>query len=116
MCVSLPHQHPLELRRKCVSLLMPLSLSTDIMVDMPDEQSIVTYVAQFLERFPELEPVRCSPSLQFTNWTSFPGTQGTVTTAGALAGAVSVYVADGNKVTSSCLLACPISISKPPVT
>ncbi|XP_057638187.1 calmin isoform X1 [Chionomys nivalis] len=28
----------------------------DIMVDMPDEQSIVTYVAQFLERFPELEP------------------------------------------------------------
>ncbi|KAK7817436.1 hypothetical protein U0070_024910 [Myodes glareolus] len=30
--------------------------SEDIMVDMPDEQSIVTYVAQFLERFPELEP------------------------------------------------------------
>ncbi|XP_008835800.1 calmin, partial [Nannospalax galili] len=28
----------------------------DIMVDTPDEQSIVTYVAQFLERFPELEP------------------------------------------------------------
>ncbi|XP_060244104.1 calmin isoform X2 [Meriones unguiculatus] len=28
----------------------------DIMVDMPDEQSIVTYVAQFLERFPELDP------------------------------------------------------------
>ncbi|XP_007942743.1 calmin [Orycteropus afer afer] len=27
----------------------------DIMVDMPDEQSIMTYVAQFLERFPELE-------------------------------------------------------------
>ncbi|XP_008568748.1 PREDICTED: calmin [Galeopterus variegatus] len=27
----------------------------DIMVDTPDEQSIVTYVAQFLERFPELE-------------------------------------------------------------
>ncbi|XP_047395156.1 calmin isoform X2 [Sciurus carolinensis] len=27
----------------------------DIMVDSPDEQSIVTYVAQFLERFPELE-------------------------------------------------------------
>ncbi|XP_006839682.1 PREDICTED: calmin [Chrysochloris asiatica] len=27
----------------------------DIMVDVPDEQSIVTYVAQFLERFPELE-------------------------------------------------------------
>nr|XP_017194769.1 calmin isoform X1 [Oryctolagus cuniculus] len=27
----------------------------DIMVDPPDEQSIVTYVAQFLERFPELE-------------------------------------------------------------
>ncbi|XP_004376755.1 calmin [Trichechus manatus latirostris] len=27
----------------------------DIMVDMPDEQSIVTYVAQFLEHFPELE-------------------------------------------------------------
>lgn len=31
------------------------------MVDMPDEQSIVTYVAQFLERFPELEPVRLFP-------------------------------------------------------
>ncbi|XP_055989208.1 calmin [Sorex fumeus] len=28
----------------------------DIMVDTPDEQSIVTYVAQFLERFPEVEP------------------------------------------------------------
>ncbi|CAO2587372.1 Clmn [Lemmus lemmus] len=28
----------------------------DIMVDLPDEQSIVTYVAQFLERFPALEP------------------------------------------------------------
>nr|XP_045010089.1 calmin isoform X2 [Jaculus jaculus] len=28
----------------------------DIMVDTPDEQSIVTYVAQFLERFPDLEP------------------------------------------------------------
>ncbi|XP_051052508.1 calmin [Phodopus roborovskii] len=28
----------------------------DIMVDVPDEQSIVTYVAQFLEHFPELEP------------------------------------------------------------
>ncbi|XP_048218882.1 calmin isoform X1 [Perognathus longimembris pacificus] len=28
----------------------------DIMVDTPDEQSVVTYVAQFLERFPELEP------------------------------------------------------------
>lgn len=28
------------------------------MVDVPDEQSIVTYVAQFLERFPELEAVR----------------------------------------------------------
>ncbi|XP_059229885.1 calmin isoform X1 [Mustela nigripes] len=27
----------------------------DIMVDTPDEQSIVTYVAQFLEHFPELE-------------------------------------------------------------
>ncbi|XP_014438383.1 calmin isoform X2 [Tupaia chinensis] len=27
----------------------------DIMVDTPDEQSIVTYVAQFLERFPEVE-------------------------------------------------------------
>ncbi|XP_060036990.1 calmin isoform X3 [Erinaceus europaeus] len=27
----------------------------DIMVDNPDEQSIVTYVAQFLERFPDLE-------------------------------------------------------------
>ncbi|XP_036604152.1 calmin [Trichosurus vulpecula] len=27
----------------------------DIMVDSPDEQSIVTYVAQFLEHFPELE-------------------------------------------------------------
>ncbi|XP_023575454.1 calmin isoform X2 [Octodon degus] len=27
----------------------------DIMVDVPDEQSVVTYVAQFLERFPELE-------------------------------------------------------------
>ncbi|XP_075387730.1 calmin [Tenrec ecaudatus] len=27
----------------------------DIMVDVPDEQSIVTYVAQFLEHFPELE-------------------------------------------------------------
>lgn len=27
------------------------------MVDTPDEQSIVTYVAQFLERFPELEAV-----------------------------------------------------------
>ncbi|XP_066133371.1 calmin isoform X2 [Saccopteryx bilineata] len=27
----------------------------DIMVDAPDEQSIVTYVAQFLEHFPELE-------------------------------------------------------------
>ncbi|XP_033622627.1 calmin [Fukomys damarensis] len=27
----------------------------DIMVDVPDEQSLVTYVAQFLERFPELE-------------------------------------------------------------
>ncbi|XP_078191827.1 calmin isoform X6 [Callithrix jacchus] len=27
----------------------------DIMVDTPDEQSIMTYVAQFLERFPELE-------------------------------------------------------------
>lgn len=38
-------------------LLIPVSLSTDIMVDTPDEQSIVTYVAQFLERFPELEAV-----------------------------------------------------------
>lgn len=28
----------------------------DIMVDTPDEQSIVTYVAQFLERFPEVDP------------------------------------------------------------
>ncbi|XP_042548390.1 calmin [Dipodomys spectabilis] len=28
----------------------------DVMVDTPDEQSVVTYVAQFLERFPELEP------------------------------------------------------------
>ncbi|KAF6351010.1 calmin [Rhinolophus ferrumequinum] len=27
----------------------------DVMVDTPDEQSIVTYVAQFLEHFPELE-------------------------------------------------------------
>lgn len=27
------------------------------MVDTPDEQSIVTYVAQFLEHFPELEAV-----------------------------------------------------------
>lgn len=27
----------------------------DIMVDSPDEQSIMTYVAQFLERFPDLE-------------------------------------------------------------
>lgn len=31
--------------------------STDIMVESPDEQSIVTYVAQFLEHFPELEGV-----------------------------------------------------------
>lgn len=36
---------------------MPVSLLTDIMVDTPDEQSIVTYVAQFLEHFPELEAV-----------------------------------------------------------
>lgn len=28
------------------------------MVDTPDEQSVVTYVAQFLEHFPELEAVR----------------------------------------------------------
>ncbi|XP_070608945.1 calmin isoform X2 [Erythrolamprus reginae] len=27
----------------------------DIMIDSPDEQSIITYVAQFLEHFPELE-------------------------------------------------------------
>jgi len=27
------------------------------MVESPDEQSIVTYVAQFLEHFPELEGV-----------------------------------------------------------
>uniref|UniRef100_A0A8C9PRW9 Calmin n=1 Tax=Spermophilus dauricus TaxID=99837 RepID=A0A8C9PRW9_SPEDA len=40
--------------KPCV-LLTPVSLLTDIMVDTPDEQSIVTYVAQFLERFPELE-------------------------------------------------------------
>lgn len=38
-------------------LLTPVSLLTDIMVDTPDEQSIVTYVAQFLEHFPELEAV-----------------------------------------------------------
>lgn len=39
------------------ALLMPASLLTDIMVDTPDEQSIVTYVAQFLEHFPEVEAV-----------------------------------------------------------
>lgn len=33
------------------------SVSTDIMVESPDEHSIVTYVAQFLEHFPELEGV-----------------------------------------------------------
>lgn len=42
-------------------LLTPVSLSTDIMVDTPDEQSIVTYVAQFLEHFPELEAVCLFP-------------------------------------------------------
>lgn len=30
------------------------------MVDTPDEQSIVTYVAQFLEHFPEVDPVSVS--------------------------------------------------------
>ncbi|XP_040334371.1 calmin [Herpailurus yagouaroundi] len=35
----------------------------DIMVDTPDEQSIVTYVAQFLEHFPELEAVCLFPYL-----------------------------------------------------
>lgn len=40
------------------SVLMYLaSVSTDIMVESPDEHSIVTYVAQFLEHFPELEGV-----------------------------------------------------------
>lgn len=34
-----------------------VSVSIDIMVESPDEQSIVTYVAQFLEHFPELEAV-----------------------------------------------------------
>lgn len=42
-------------------LLTPVSLLTDIMVDTPDEQSIVTYVAQFLEHFPELEAVCLFP-------------------------------------------------------
>lgn len=74
------------------------------MVDMPDEQSIVTYVAQFLERFPELEPVRLFPFPQFLNWTFFLGTQGTDTTARVPAGIVLVYRGDGNRVTSSCLV------------
>lgn len=56
-----------------MSLLIPLSLSTDIMVDMPDEQSIVTYVAQFLERFPELDPVRLSPFPSIHKMDIFPG-------------------------------------------
>jgi hypothetical protein len=50
---------------------MPVFLSTDIMVDTPDEQSIVTYVAQFLERFPELEPV-CWFSFNSENVHSHP--------------------------------------------
>lgn len=54
-----------------------VSLSTDIMVDMPDEQSIVTYVAQFLERFPELEPVRFFPLLLIQNYAFSLGPQGT---------------------------------------
>lgn len=47
----------------CKSVLKPCvlkplaSVPTDIMVESPDEQSIVTYVAQFLEHFPELEGV-----------------------------------------------------------
>lgn len=45
-----------SISKLCV--LKPLaSVSTDIMVESPDEQSIVTYVAQFLEHFPELEGV-----------------------------------------------------------
>ena len=48
----------LKIACPCV-LLTPVSFSTDIMVDTPDEQSIVTYVAQFLEHFPELEAVCC---------------------------------------------------------
>lgn len=64
-----------------------VSLSTDIMVDMPDEQSIVTYVAQFLERFPELEPVRFFPLPLIHKLRT-----------------ASFCVVDGNKVTSSSLL------------
>lgn len=53
-------QCPVVLKNACPCVLLtPVSLSTDIMVDTPDEQSIVTYVAQFLEHFPELEAVCC---------------------------------------------------------
>lgn len=45
---------------------MPVSLFADVMVDTPDEQSVVTYVAQFLEHFPDLEAVCCffSPAVR----------------------------------------------------
>lgn len=52
-------------------LLTPVFLLTDIMVDTPDEQSIVTYVAQFLEHFPELEAV-CLVFLTYNSETTFP--------------------------------------------
>lgn len=51
--------------------LTTVSLFTDIMVDSPDEQSIVTYVAQFLERFPELEVV-CLFSLSLIQKCTLP--------------------------------------------
>lgn len=88
-----------------------VSLSTDIMVDMPDEQSIVTYVAQFLERFPELEPVCSFPLPLIHKLPIFTGSPGD--TAGSWA--ESFYVVDGNKVTLSSLPFL-ILVSKLPVT
>lgn len=56
---GLLHTRPPILSESWVSVCPPNAgvLSTDIMVDTPDEQSIVTYVAQFLEHFPEPEAV-----------------------------------------------------------
>lgn len=35
-----------------------ISISTDVTINPPDEQSIMTYVSQFLEHFPGMEEVR----------------------------------------------------------
>lgn len=47
----------------CSMSTCPVSLiDSDVSMDGPDEQSIITYVSQFLEHFPGLDEVTTPPS------------------------------------------------------